>query len=129
MCGSVEDIPGVIKSTGHVMFVHFYSNLFQGWNDRGYELKIIPGTNHRIMQIHIKIVRSPINHVLFSFSIVSKCICENENGGGIRGHWLCEDDGLFVPSDGCYKDEWCIGPHITNNATFVHESLCTNGRY
>ena len=60
--------------------------------------------------------------------IVSKCICENKNGGGTRGYWLCENDGFFVRADGCYKNEWCVGPHNKIDATFAHETLCMKGR-
>ena len=56
-------------------------------------------------------VKSYYNYVL----IVSKCICENKNGGGNRDHWLCEEDGLFSRSGRCNANEWCIGPYIKIN--------------
>ena len=68
-------------------------------------------------------VKSLYNYVL----IVSKCICENKNGGGNRDHWLCEEDGLFSRSGRCNTNEWCIGPYNKINATFSHDQLCMKG--
>ena len=59
--------------------------------------------------------------------LVSKCICENENGGGNRNTWLCEDDGKFKRSGGCNIDEWCVGTTAQNEATFDHKMLCSKG--
>ena len=58
-----------------------------------------------------------------------KCICENKNGLGPRGQLFCKVEGVFKPFDGCAKDEWCVGPYDTRDASvFDKRDFCMDGR-
>ena len=100
MCGRKIQNPPWIESTGNAMLVRFQSDGGRGKDDLGYRLTI---------------------------QVISRCYCENKNGGGMRGHWLCENDEKFERSDGCGSGEWCTGPSTMGNATFDHTSLCKKG--
>ena len=59
----------------------------------------------------------------------AKCICENKNGLGPRGHLLCKDEGDFERLEGCAEDEWCVGPYDAKDAsTFDKGDFCMKGR-
>ena len=53
MCGTEDDIPRLIKSTGNQMLVHFHSDFNQHWRDQGYELQILEGINYHQFILHL----------------------------------------------------------------------------
>ena len=59
--------------------------------------------------------------------LATKCFCENEIGSPDKNRIVCETEGKFQKFISCKPDEWCIGPTDETNATFLLESLCTEG--
>ena len=53
MCGTEDDIPRLIKSTGNQMLVRFHSDFNQHWRDQGYELQILEGINYHQCTLHL----------------------------------------------------------------------------
>ena len=42
---------------------------------------------------------------------------------------MCERDGAFLMSHHCKDNEVCIGPSNARDATYMHETLCAQGKY